>query len=670
MIRAPLLSPLVAALRRPLGRRVTSDEYSVLRADALAAAARNNAVLWFVERDLSNVWGASRARGSEARTIGSQIGLIFCPNRDQVQLPASQIQTPAQWTKVAGAGSTVTLEPGRITIDSTTGDNASATAVGTSVGVAADQVYLTRVTIESAWGGGIRIDVGGTTGSGLNTPGEHVVITRAINNAAVRIVRHSTGGAVVTAIETRLISSSGAAQETATLKPTLVASPAGYYGLRFDGTDDHLRALDSPLTTSAAAPYTLIAACSTQTVSSTRTAVGDGRSIGILGNGSTASLDAAHAGSSRLAVRPLAVGELALATSSYTAGGSLRTRSGGVQASQAAVVAATSPGASGMFVGASSAAAEFWQGDVFLVCAAPNVMPIDDVRTIERFGALLSGAQYSQVVPPLRFGLRPDVPSLRDTGRVQVMGQNVLASTVGAGIFGPGPNGTSELKHGIVTEGGAGTADDSAFLFRVWKNDPNTSGASAQRSERYFSLPEQQVLQNTDLWFAVRLKASQWDSDTRRVIWQWHEASPVSGLSPHLSAMVNGNRLRIIVLHNSNAVLTSASTTQVVIHTDEAWQADTWYDFVVKARVDPEAAGSGYVKVWVNGTLVADYVGPIGYKYDSPADYAKVGIYHWNSETNQWRPGAPEVIEVKVASSVLLLDAQDVDQEVVRGLIR
>lgn len=264
-------------------------------------------------------------------------------------------------------------------------------------------------------------------------------------------------------------------------------------------------------------------------------------------------------------------------------------------------------------------------------------------------------------------GLRADEASLVNTGRVQVMGQNILGSEVGSGIFGLGSSGEMELKHGIVIDNT--TPSRSSFVFRVWKNDPNTSGASAQRSERYFSGPGQIIPQNEDIWFAVRVKASEWDFDTRRIIWQWHEGSSVSGLSPHISATINGNRLRIIVLHNSNEILTSANTSQEIIYTDNNWKANEWYDFVIKARVDPNANGSGYVKVWINGSLVANYNGPFGYKYENPVDYAKVGIYHWNSTTNQWRDGAPDTIESRVSAMVILRDQPDVNESIVRQLI-
>lgn len=243
------------------------------------------------------------------------------------------------------------------------------------------------------------------------------------------------------------------------------------------------------------------------------------------------------------------------------------------------------------------------------------------------------------------------------------MGQNLAGAEVGAGVYGLGASGT-ELKHGVVMDGGR-----AVHLFRVWKDDPPTAGASAQRSERYFSGEGQTIPQNTDVWFAVRVKASQWDANTRRIIWQWHDNGAGDGLSPHLSATVDGGRMRLILLHNENDAPTSANTTQEVIYTDENWQSDTWYDFVIQARVDPLPGGVGYCRAWVNGLKVADYAGPFGYKYANPADYAKVGLYHWNSDTNQWQPGAPETIETHVAAAVLLRGGVGIGPVSVRELL-
>lgn len=234
-------------------------------------------------------------------------------------------------------------------------------------------------------------------------------------------------------------------------------------------------------------------------------------------------------------------------------------------------------------------------------------------------------------------------------GRLQCMGQNVLSSTVTNGLYGTGASGLTELKHGL-----ADVVPLKAFHFAVWKGDPNTSGTNTQRCERYFAASNQLIPQRTDVWFGVKTKVSEWASGTNRIIWQWHEDSPTSGLSPHLAAMVNGRTLRIIAHYNNASTLSRETTTAVVLYSTNQWQPEVWNEFLVKAKVDPDPAGSGYVDVWLNGNRVVQYRGAIGYRYDVPRDYAKFGLYHWNTATNQWRAGDAETVRASYTGMVLV----------------
>lgn len=266
--------------------------------------------------------------------------------------------------------------------------------------------------------------------------------------------------------------------------------------------------------------------------------------------------------------------------------------------------------------------------------------------------------------------IRADQPSEVMQGRIQCMGQNVAPSSVPGGIYGTGVGGLTELKHGVVDDTSGANAQNKAFYFKLWKNDPNTAGASAQRCERLFGAAGQTMPQQTELWFGVRLKASEWDVNTRRILWQWHESSETPGLSPHLSAMVHGRNLRIIAQYNDNQSLSREGTTSVVLFSTNQWQPDAWHDFVVKARVDPAAGGLGYVEAWLNGVKVVNYQGPIGYRYQSPRDYAKFGIYHWNSESNQWRSGETEELAASYSGMVLMRHHQTYTPEFIRSLLQ
>jgi hypothetical protein len=61
-----------------------------------------------------------------------------------------------------------------------------------------------------------------------------------------------------------------------------------------------------------------------------------------------------------------------------------------------------------------------------------------------------------------------------------------------------------------------------------------------------------------------------------------------------------------------------------VVHTKRfPYQTDTWHDFVVHTRQD---SVNGFTKVWINGVLVVDYVGP-NYLRGHGDSYFKAGLY-------------------------------------------
>ncbi len=283
-------------------------------------------------------------------------------------------------------------------------------------------------------------------------------------------------------------------------------------------------------------------------------------------------------------------------------------------------------------------------------------------------------SQPAEVVQPraddVLVTMRARLPEEVAAGRLQCMGANITGSQAVSGVHGTAPDGSTHMKHGVVSNEPGANAAGRAFYFRLTKNDPNTSGATAQRCERYFNSTTQFIPQRTDIWFGVRTKVSEWDNNTYRVIWQWHDNGAGTSLLPHLAAMVNGRNLRLIAQFNNNTNPTTANTTSVLLFSTNQWQSKTWNDFVVKAKVDPSSSGSGYVQVWLNGVRVVNYRGPIGYRYDSPKDYAKIGLYHWNSATNSWRTGATETIAASYSGMVMLKGASRYSAESVRSMLQ
>ncbi|HXI35974.1 MAG TPA: heparin lyase I family protein, partial [Burkholderiales bacterium] len=52
-----------------------------------------------------------------------------------------------------------------------------------------------------------------------------------------------------------------------------------------------------------------------------------------------------------------------------------------------------------------------------------------------------------------------------------------------------------------------------------------------------------------------------------------------------------------------------------------------WVDFVVKVRED---INNGIAQVWMDGTQIANYAGPVGYLLPGTSDYVKFGYYNWS----------------------------------------
>ena len=54
-----------------------------------------------------------------------------------------------------------------------------------------------------------------------------------------------------------------------------------------------------------------------------------------------------------------------------------------------------------------------------------------------------------------------------------------------------------------------------------------------------------------------------------------------------------------------------------------------WIDFVFKFRHAID--NSGLLQIWMDGTQIMDYTGPLGYSTPGYKDYAKFGYYNWSS---------------------------------------
>lgn len=318
-----------------------------------------------------------------------------------IQVPSGAISS-GTWSTT---GANAVAADGKITINSSTGEWANASLSGSNVGLLNDAVYEVTIAVESVFGNGIRADIGNVTGTRITGPGVWRAYYRVDNpSLGLGISRHGgIGGGVVTDVQVRRVSRCGVGNATSANKPSLILD-GGRPRLRFNGTTTHLFSrVGSPLGTSSFSdPYTLIAVASRPNVGQNgpRQALCDGRGIGA--HHSAWAWSSIHGGVSRWATSAIPADEphVYSATWSVQNNSLLRQFVGGSQVSTISPAVAptalntTAVEGGRMFLGSRRNNAEFWQGDIFLACAAPSILPDDARRAIERFGAFLAGVNY------------------------------------------------------------------------------------------------------------------------------------------------------------------------------------------------------------------------------------------------------------------------------------
>lgn len=404
-MRNPIRSRMAATIRSMFSLP-NSTRYQALRLAAVEAARRNNAALWFIENNRSNIFVNADGSGGTP-TTGGMVGLLIAPTatRGPNLFVGGDGSSLGTWD--LSGPTVVSLENGEIKI--VTGSNfGGASRIITTV---PGRWYECTATYRSGTGQPCNIflrpngkdtttdQVQFPSTTGL-TPLTHTGYIRATTTSmAVRLTSLMNGSPDTCFFDNivfREVQGHVLSNQTNAQKPTLaVAGSADPFriGMRFDGTDDRLVCHTSPLSTTVGDPYTLLFAGQLATLSGPRMAVCDGRGLGMDGNGTAASGNTLHGGTTRWGFgQNWPLNALRVLTATYRRTPDLvRQRVNGAEVNSAEI-APTSQITPEMFVGARSSTQEFWQGDIFLACAAPGVMPTADIQAIERFAGFIGGA--------------------------------------------------------------------------------------------------------------------------------------------------------------------------------------------------------------------------------------------------------------------------------------
>lgn len=285
-------------------------------------------------------------------------------------------------------------------------------------------------------------------------------------------------------------------------------------------------------------------------------------------------------------------------------------------------------------------------------------------------GTALSAENTPEILnlKDLVFVAAAGTPQRNRSGNLECMGEIKPLSGVSAPLVGQDASGAREVKHAWVPE--SPTSARLVSYFAIRDTDPDTAGSGNKRCEYSYTGEGRWVPWERDFWFGVSVKTSNLSGTyDQQIVWQWHDGSRTQGVSPYIAAVVSGNQLSIQIRHNANKLFSQANTSFIKLYSTDSWRADTWYKFVVKARLNLNNNDSSHLKIWLNDMLIADYTGPLGYLYSSPKDYVKVGLYHWTNAGNDWNPAVPKR-EAWIKGPVMLYDGPGYDQHTIGALLR
>jgi len=163
-------------------------------------------------------------------------------------------------------------------------------------------------------------------------------------------------------------------------------------------------------------------------------------------------------------------------------------------------------------------------------------------------------------------------------------------------------------------------------------DDPRDGTASAnERAEVYeydgVSGPQSQPF-NTSLWFSGALRIlTQAPNTASYCILSQHTATKDAGdisASPVFALALNAANELTIDTRTSTANPLLGNPAPTIHYTDAAFPRGSLVRFVWNIQFDPQ--GSGFLRVWRDGTQIVNYTGPIGY-VDALGPYWKAGIY-------------------------------------------
>ena len=166
-----------------------------------------------------------------------------------------------------------------------------------------------------------------------------------------------------------------------------------------------------------------------------------------------------------------------------------------------------------------------------------------------------------------------------------------------------------------------------ALAFQLDPKDVTTSGS--KRVEIKFP---NNIEMNRVYWTAMSVYVYDWGtlstSDDSLFGLQQHNGSPAD-LSPNFALITagNGRTFQVMALGSTSSSPTYGNTVTKK-YAELPIPFGRWADFVFKFKLN--TSGSGFLQVWMDGTLIADHKGLLGYITPGYKDFFKFGYYNWS----------------------------------------
>jgi len=203
-----------------------------------------------------------------------------------------------------------------------------------------------------------------------------------------------------------------------------------------------------------------------------------------------------------------------------------------------------------------------------------------------------------------------------------------------------------------------------ALAFQVTNSDPTTS--NGKRAELSI---QPNIEMNRVYWIAFSAYVYDWGTlaanDAALFGTQIHTGdnqAGVGGPSFGIYTGQNGRMLRAQVRYSESPNPSSANAVSVK-YAEHPIPFHRWADFVVKVKHN--TSGNGLLQVWMDGEMIANHRGSLGYNTGMP-DYAKFGYYNWSGAAMGSNPR-----KVLLRSPTIVADptGQTYDAEQVRALL-